>query len=97
VGRARGRIGTVVFALFLSASCCGERGYWSFPLTCSTYGALTDESLGGFTDDSRADDQGADAGYSAAALAVLLSGPVLLDLVLLPVTGAHDLWIAARR
>ena len=70
----------LALCLLLLAGCATSDGYWSFPLTRGVF-----SSSGAWSVPT--------CGKSGEALLVALGCIVGVDLVLLPLTLAHDLWL----
>lgn len=76
-------------ACTLAACHTSRHEYWSFPLSRATYKATTFEKTQANFSHASAGGEG-----QSVALAVLICLPFVLDLVILPVTGARDAYVA---
>jgi hypothetical protein len=73
----------LALCVVLFTGCATERGYWSFPLTRGIFSSGASFNV--------------PSGKGAEALLVFVGCIVGIDLVLLPLTLAHDLWLWSHR
>ncbi len=84
----------VLLVLGLTACVSWDEDYWSFPLSRTVMEAMEDRpSHSGDSHFATGDESNiSGGGPEALLLGLLLFIPVVLDIVVLPVTGVHDLF-----